>query len=288
MAGALVVSCPFHRETEARAGAGLPSKAAALVQAIRSAEVRPMNRCRFLLCVLCTLGARAAVAADEPDTLHLVTEDSPPYDMMVDGRVAGMSADKVVEVMKRVHQGFTLALLPRARAYQMAHSDASTCVFSTTRTPQREALFQWVGPIAYNTWMFYGLAERHYHLAQLDDARALRIGTYNADARDTFLRSKGFEVDAVSSDELNPRKLLAGRIDLWATGPYEARTLLANQGWTGRIVPVLAFQRVELYLACNPQVPGTVVERLDKALAAMRKDGTAAAIDRRYERWPAP
>jgi polar amino acid transport system substrate-binding protein len=217
-----------------------------------------------------------------------VTEESPPYDMMVDGHIAGVSTEKVVEVMKRAGQPYTLDLLPWARAYQMALSQPDTCVFSTTRTPQREALFQWIGPIAYNTWMFYGLAERHFHLAQLDDARSLRIGTYNADARDTFLRSKGFEVDAVNSDELNPRKLLAGRIDLWATGPYEAHTLLVTNAWTDRIVPVLTFQRVELYLACNPQVPGVVVDRLDRALTAIGKDGTAAAIDRRYERWPSP
>lgn len=218
--------------------------------------------------------------------LTLVTEESPPFNMLVKGKIVGIAADKVAELMKRARLPFTVDILPWARAYQMALDKPNTCVFSTTRTPEREPRFRWVGPLAFNSWVLYGLAERQLHLNNLEDARALRIGTYNADVRDVYLRNKGFHVDTAPNDALNPRKLLMGRIDLWASGPFEANSQILANGWVNRIVPVLTFNRVELYLACNAALSGEVVDRLNVIVNAMNNDGSASQIERRYERWP--
>lgn len=220
------------------------------------------------------------------DELTLLTEESPPFDMLVDGKIIGISSDKVVEMMKRAKLAYKMDIEPWARAYQLALDHPNTCVYSTTRTSEREAKFRWVGPLASNSWVLYGLADRQFRLASLEDARGLRIGTYNADVRDVYLRSKHFRVETAVNDALNPRKLLHGRIDLWASGPYEANAQLVANGLTEKIVPVLTFNRVELYLACHPSVSSEVVERLNVILNAMDSDGTSSAIERRYEHWP--
>jgi polar amino acid transport system substrate-binding protein len=229
----------------------------------------------------CSL-APYACAAD--GSLQLVTEESPPFNMTVDGKLVGIAVDKVVELMARAKQPYSLTMLPWARAYQMAENDANTCVFSTTRTPEREPKFQWVGPLAANSWTFYAAAARNLRLNGLEDARPYKIGTYNADVRDSYLRNKGFDVDTASSDMVNPRKLAAGRIDLWATGPVAARAILAEQGLADKIVPVLTFNRVALYLACNLGMSRSVVDKLNATLQGMDADGAAAKIDARYDR----
>ncbi|PHV10740.1 hypothetical protein CSQ89_14640 [Chitinimonas sp. BJB300] len=237
--------------------------------------------------ILCMLSAAVAVQAKETvDELLLTTEESPPFNMMVNGKIVGIAVDKMVEVMSRAKLPYTLEMLPWARAYQMALDKPNVCVFSTTRTAEREPKFKWVGPLALNTWMLYRLVDGNIQLNTLEDARSLRIGTYNADARDVFLRAKGFNVDTAVNDAVNPRKLLARRIDLWATSPFEANSQISANGWSGQIVPALTFNRVELYLACNLGVRNEVVDKLNVILNGMSNDGAAVAIDRRYERWP--
>ena len=64
--------------------------------------------------------------------------------------------------------------------------------------------------------------------------------------------------------------------------------MIDTNGWTGQIVPVLTFNQVKLYLACNPGVPDAVIDRLSTALDSMVRDGTTRRIDRKYENWVEP
>jgi polar amino acid transport system substrate-binding protein len=206
--------------------------------------------------------------------------------MLEDGKVIGIGTDKVREIMARTAMAYQIELLPWKRAYDSALQVDNTCVYSTTRTAERERLFKWVGPVAISEWVMFGRADRKFDLKSLEDVRALRIGTYNGDVRDSYLRSRGFEVDTATDDVNNPKKLLADRIDLWASGKFEGRAVLKQNGWEAKVVPVLAFNKADLYLACNRSIPDEVIERLNAALAAMGRDGTTKVLERKYEGWP--
>ncbi len=169
----------------------------------------------------------------------------------------------------------------------MALEQPRTCVYSTSRTPERDRLFKWVGPTDEAEWVFWGRADHAFPLKTLEDARTLRIGTYNGDARDEFLRSRGFHVDPVTNDLVNPQKLLMNRIDLWAVGIRNG-VQLTQYDWAGKIVPLLVFNRVKVYLACNQSVPDELIARLNAALDEMRRDGTMARLERKYESWALP
>jgi len=215
--------------------------------------------------------------------LLLVTEESPPNNMTVNGVLTGLATDKVAEMMRRAGVAYRMEVLPWARAYLAALNKGDTCIFSTTRTPEREPLFKWIGPLAANHWVLYGLSEREWKLKTLDEARPFSIGTYRADVRDEYLRQRGFRVDAAVDDDINPRKLLLRRIELWATNPAKAEPLLRQHGWQERIRPVLRFNSTQLYLACNAGVDDATVARLVGALAAMEADGTVRSIERFYD-----
>jgi polar amino acid transport system substrate-binding protein len=217
--------------------------------------------------------------------LYLTTELAAPSSMLDgQGQVIGISTDKVRAALARTNTPYTIALLPWKRAYAAARERPDACVFSTTRTPEREALFKWVGPIDSAQWVLMARADWAVTLRTLDDARPYRIGTYNGDARDQFLRSRGFQVDPAPNDLTNPRKLLLGRIDLWAASLRAGSPVLAQNGWSGNIVPVLVFNRLDVFLACNPGVPDEVVARLNGAFAALEKEGAMRRIERAYDR----
>jgi polar amino acid transport system substrate-binding protein len=221
-------------------------------------------------------------------TLNITTEDSPPYNMAEGGKVIGISTDKVRAMMARTAIDYTIELVPWRRAYGSALRLPDTCVYSTTRTPEREMLFKWVGPVASSEWTLYGLSDRKFKLAKLEDAQNLRIGTYSGDVRDAFLRSRGYKVDTAREDVQNLAMLTAGRIDLWASGKYEGNAMILSHGLAGKIVPVLTFNKAELYLACNRSVSDTLIERMNASLATMERDGSAKAYEQKYERWPQP
>jgi polar amino acid transport system substrate-binding protein len=220
--------------------------------------------------------------------LYITTETSAPSSMLEGTRVVGIATDKVREAMQRAGVDYSIELLPWKRAYVSAQQRPDACVYSTSRTPEREALFKWVGPTDIGHWVMLGRADSKLTLRSLEDARGLRIGTYNGDARDAYLRARGFQVDAANDDLANAGKLLLDRIDLWAASLRGGSTILSRYGYDKKIVQMLVFNRVEFYLACNPAVPDTVVARLNAAFASIARDGTARRIERSYENWGQP
>jgi polar amino acid transport system substrate-binding protein len=230
------------------------------------------------------LGCAAALAQSEP-RLYLTTEQAPPYSVREGERVIGIGADTVREIMGRANIDHTIELLPWKRAYTAALERSDACVFSTTRTPEREPLFKWIGPIGEADWVLMGRADRKLHLNSLEDARNYRIGTYNGDARDQYLRARGFKVDPAPNDLLNLRKLMADRIDLWAASIRRGGVALARMGYADKVVPVFVFNRIRVYLACNRGVPDAMTARMETAYESMARDGSLERILHRYDNY---
>jgi polar amino acid transport system substrate-binding protein len=107
------------------------------------------------------------------------------------------------------------------------------------------------------------------------------LGGYSGDAIAQYLISKNFEVDLTTTDAQNVRKLVAGRIDFWATGKYSGATL-ATREKAADIRPVMTFNTTFMYLACHSRMDDRTVALLNSTLDRMRKDGTVAKITARY------
>ncbi|MFC5511516.1 substrate-binding periplasmic protein [Massilia jejuensis] len=249
-------------------------------------SIRQLPRAALAVTLLCAAAMTDADTRVESASLYITTETAAPSSMQdSEGKVVGISTDKVRAAMERAGLAYTIELLPWKRAYAAARDRPDACVYSATRTPEREPLFKWVGPVDSAEWVLMAHANRRFSLRTLEDARPYRIGTYNGDARDDFLRSRGFRVDSAPNDLTNPRKLLLGRIDLWAASLRVGSPVLEQNGWAGQIVPVLVFNRVDVFLACNRAVPDEVIGRLNAAFLALERDGTMRRVERSYDQW---
>jgi polar amino acid transport system substrate-binding protein len=240
-----------------------------------------MNKFLFQLAIVPLACLCAANVLARP-RLHITTESSPPSAMMGETQVVGFATEKVRVIMERVGIDYDIELLPWKRAYLMAQNQPDTCVYSTTRVPEREALFKWIGPTHENDWTLFGRAGRDYQINAIQDARKYRIGATNGDVRGDALSAQGFTVDTVQDKLANPRKLLVDRIDLWASSARVGSAIIADNGWGTQLVPVLTFKRTELYLACHRSVPDALVAHMNAALRAMNSEGVSAAIERKY------
>lgn len=259
---------------------------------MRSAHYAVWFRTRVLLCSL-LLTAAGVVQADEP-ALQLFTEVFPPYSMAIDGsdqahsaaEITGSATEIIKELMSRAGVDYTLELVPWKRAYDKALHNVNHGVFSTTRTEEREARFQWVGPIAENNWVFMGRADSPIELERLEQAGAYRIGGYLEDAIADYLVAQGLQVEYVANDALNVRKLAKSRIDLWPVVQLKGVSLARAEGV--EVKQIYTIKRTVLALALNLETDPLLVAKLNRTLSQMHDDGTVNAIAARFEAIDAP
>lgn len=207
------------------------------------------------------------------DGLIFNTEEYPPFNFTnPDGEIDGVATRIVHELIERTGLDVEIRLLPWTRAYTEALNRPDTCVFSTTHTEERDALFQWVGPLVDNDWVIFTLPGSPIEANSLDDLHDLRVGGYRDDAASIHLQSLGIAVDEAPNDRLNARKLAAGRIDVWASGHYLA-PYYAQQEGIGPLEPRFTFHHTAMSLACNPAVPDSTIDALQQALDTLKAEG---------------
>ncbi|MET1079618.1 MAG: ABC transporter substrate-binding protein [Pseudomonas sp.] len=223
------------------------------------------------------------------ESLVLLTENLAPFNMAVNGSnfakddgVSGISTDTVRAVCERAAiECQTILRFPWDRVYQQALSDNGYGLYSVARTPEREALFKWVGPIATNDWVLLARADSPITLNNLQEAAKYRIGGYKNDAISQHLIDRGLTVQTALRDNENVKKLDKGLIDLWVTadpsGPY-----MAKQEGLAQVKVVQRFHKADLYLALNKNTSDELVQKLQAALESLRGEGQLEAIKGRY------
>lgn len=232
----------------------------------------------------------AVFAADTSRySLVLLTENFPPYNMAKNGKnfaqnenIEGIAVDILREAFKRAGIPYSMTLrFPWQRIYNLALDNPGFGVFVTARVPEREHLFKWVGPLGPDDWVLLARADSPVELTSLEQARPYKIGAYRDDAIALSLAKQGFTPVIVLRDQDNARKLQSGQIDLWATGDPAGQFLAKQVGITG-FKTVLRFNRAELYLALNKEVPDALVSKLQTALDQLKAEGEVDKIRARY------
>jgi polar amino acid transport system substrate-binding protein len=233
---------------------------------------------RFAACALLTAGLIASPA----QALDLLTEDNAPFNYADGQQVTGLSTEILQEMGKRANVPMKMQVLPWARAYQSALNLPDTCVYSTVKLPEREALFKWVGPLTVNKWALFAKSDFNKPINTIEDAKHYRIGGVTMDAKAMYLKSLGFaNIDLVGDDNLNLAKLIAGRIDLWISGLYKGKESAAHVG-SKMVKPVMVVREVDYYLACNPKTPDATIAALSQALGVLQKEGFVKSVTDRY------
>lgn len=197
-------------------------------------------------------------------SFDIMTENYPPFNYQdKDGNIIGITTEIVKEIQKNTGDDYPIKIMPWARAYKSIINKPNKVLFSMTRTPQREYLFKWVGPIANNTFVFYARSNSKIKINSLDEAKddKYKIGTYLDGANEQYLKSQDFyNIYSVPDDLLNLKKLIKGRIDLWAAGEtqglYKAKQLKINPD---EIKKIYKIKETQLYIAFSRTTPNSLI-----------------------------
>ena len=240
-----------------------------------------MKKLMVALAILSGLGWRATA-----HPLAIYTELSPPEQIQgADGKLSGIAVDTVREIQRRIGGNDPIQVVPWDRGYWKVLHEPYALLFSMARSAERNALFQWVGPIDEDTYGFWVKADSRIAIKSLDDAKALRtIGVYLDDIRDQYLTQQGFKNLVRSTDnQINAKRLVLGDLDAFAAAqneiPQEAGAAGCKPSEFRNAYPFLSMQ---LFLAFSRSTPREVVAAWQSALNDMKKDRTFERIYHKY------
>ena len=226
---------------------------------------------------------------DKPDPLKIYTEDYPPSAYVENGRFKGLSVEIVQEILRRINQPDTITMVPWARGYKLALSNAPVALFSATRFSQREDLFSWVGPLYRQHWGFYRWKGSGVSVPDMDAARKVaRIGTYHQDAKMQYLQARGFDnLVPTNKNITNVKHLQRGNIDLWVSSDFNLAHLARQAGvHPAQLELAYAFHTVHNYIAFSKATSPHVIRLWQAVLDEMKADGSYRRICHKYNYEP--
>jgi polar amino acid transport system substrate-binding protein len=155
-----------------------------------------MNKLKIGLASICMfLGTSFANAAPSSniDDYKMLTELYPPYNFVVDGKLQGISVDILSEVLKDMmgakRNVEAVEVNPWARAYNEVQKKENIMLFSTTRIPEREAMFKWVGPIVSTNNSLIAKKSSKIKINSPQDIEKYKIGVVTDDVADLLVQS---------------------------------------------------------------------------------------------------
>jgi hypothetical protein len=175
------------------------------------------------------LPAGPLLASQEPT--HLASASKPK---VLAGYLAGAiepggCLEKRVLNVLSPHAAGAVSWMPWARAMVSA-ANGNCLLFPLARTPEREAAWQWLAPLARDRFVLVlsrDVVDRGEELAEL---RQLRVGSVRSAFVIGRLMALGFQnIDVAPAELANAKKLALGRIDAWATVASVAYAIQANQ-----------------------------------------------------------
>ena len=217
--------------------------------------------------------------------LKILTEDLPPLNYLKNGVLVGPSVEIVKEIQKRVGSDEQIKVYPWARAYKMALEEKNVVLFSTTRSEAREDLFKWVGPLATKRDVLVAKKGSGLNINTLQDAKRVgRIGTIRDDTKEHLLKSLGFtNLESISDEKMNVKKLVLGRIDLWAYKVPGIKTVSELAGVDhNELEVVYHLRKIDLSIAFSKQTSDSIVEKWRNAYNEMTADGTIIKIQSKW------
>lgn len=210
-----------------------------------------------------------------------MTEEFPPYNYMEGPHVTGFSTELMELAFKKAGLKTTFTIWPWLRSFNQAKDFPAHYVYSTSRTPEREKLFKWVGPLAKDS--VYLMALKESGLKETSDFKNLKkykVAGQLGDQPVIFLQQNGFDV-MISADEETRMKLFKEKkLDLdIMTAESQA---IYEKRWGLKYRRIAFLYETEYWAAFNTATPDEVIMKLNRALHEARTQGAMDRIAVKY------
>ena len=224
----------------------------------------------------------AALAAD----YNIMSEELPPWNYTENGSPTGVTVEIVREILKNINHPDTISIYPWVRAYRMTRDGRNNILFTIARTPEREALFNWIGPIATETTYFYKNKDTKLHLenlADVDDSYTILVTRGFPEQK--LLLAKGVNNLFITLKTINSFKMLAQhRAELVVSGEYTAKYFINKNLIDGASIERINIEllKSDLYIAFSKNIPSNEIIKWQNALNQLKASGKYDEIFKKY------
>lgn len=226
------------------------------------------------------------------DELNIITEIYPPYNFRFKGKLYGISVDIMTSMLKIIGSKQTredIKLWPWARGYREVLENKNACLFSTTRTEEREKLFKWVGPISPTTISVIALKNKNIEINSINDLKKYRIGVAIDDIGEQLLVSAGIKLEKLNRmggvDVIlqSIKKLNKDRIDLFAYEENAVRWEMKTKGFNYEEYEIVySLKKGEVFFVLHKGVSDQTIEKLQNVLDKIKENGEYKKILDKY------
>jgi polar amino acid transport system substrate-binding protein len=220
-----------------------------------------------------------------PGIFQLMTEEYPPITFMRDGKPSGFVTDMVREIAARQAIPDNIRLTSWKNAYNMALLYPKVVLFSAERTPERENLFRWVGPVGKNSAILYAKKGSGIRVNSLEEAKKIAaIATTTNWFTEQYLKREGFKNLLSSPDpRSNVRQLMKGEVQLSIFTDITIQEIVRDAGYSMYdLEPVFTVGQTYFYIALSRDTPAGVVQAWQSTLDGLKKDGAFEKMYRSY------
>ncbi|OMH25655.1 ABC transporter substrate-binding protein [Motiliproteus sp. MSK22-1] len=232
----------------------------------------------------------ARAAAEEDGRLRWLSEHYAPYNYVDDkGQPQGITVDVLkalwnkLEVPERLRK---IEFMPWARGYAVVQRAPDTVLFSTTYTPAREKIFNFVGPVVENKIVILSRKQDRLQIASDPDLKGLIIGVVREDIGEQIIIEKGVDRSSIVASNLasNLVQLLnRKRVDAIAYSYDVAVWNMLKLGIDPREFEIsYLLLGGEMGFAFHKNTNPILLQRFQKALDDLKIDGTVEQIRRTY------
>jgi ABC-type amino acid transport substrate-binding protein/CheY-like chemotaxis protein/two-component sensor histidine kinase len=226
-------------------------------------------------------GSKGAGTSGDADTLTFLTNVGLPFAALKDGKPVGFAVEILHEIMQRLGRADTIEFDEWSVAVKRTLTQPGTVLMPPSRTPEREDLFKWVGPLVPEKVVLFARRDSDLVINSFEDAKNVGgIATVKGYASENLLKQKGFtNLVSQRSPIQGPDALKFGRVDLWLNSNITMKQLAFEANVDPELLkPVFVVMEVPSYLAFSKSVSDEVVNRWQVALDDMKRDGSWARI----------
>jgi polar amino acid transport system substrate-binding protein len=218
-----------------------------------------------------------------PDDLLILTDDYPPFVFEENGTVQGITVDLFEKAFQQIDPTFTresIKIMDWEDAVNQTLTRNNTLLIATSRTPEREDHFLWIGPLATDFKGLFGLKSKSPS-GQLDisDKRIV------IDDNPTYYRlaldagASKDKITIVSSQEEAIRMIENETADLWGyslfVGEHDIKAYATNPE---EITQQMILAQTDMYVAGNLNTSPEFVHDINETLKEIRNSKTETGV----------
>ena len=218
--------------------------------------------------------------------LSYLTENCSPYNYLDNNTLKGISIDLLNEIFNETGEKFRVDKVnigPWDEQYNRTLNQSETVLFLTARSPQRESLFTWAGPVVKSRpQVIFSKSSPEEKSEKLINLSGMRIGAIKDDIAAQDLTIHGVvDIEYRSDVKTLIKELEAGSIDGFAYAEIPGHKYIQQYAMEpDTIQPVYTLSIWDYYYAFNKNTPDKLVSSFQDAIDKIKGEPDKMGLTR--------